>query len=122
MCQAQDSFPILCISEAELQTIAFAHNQQLLTKKQIEEVIQKLQNRCHMQSFLQQEIRNCVEEATLKTAYDEWLTAVDEWLWTNKAMYILDLADYDFYSLFVNGEQPKEAAKIAVQEVFHVQL
>lgn len=120
MCHEEpDGICVLCITKDELQAIALAHRQQRLTPEQIEQVIKQIRETLQNHLHWKMQIKCCVEETILKTAYEKWLSAVGEWMYTEEAVNVDDLPAHDFYALFVNGSKPDEAAKIMLYEVFH---
>ncbi|WP_420628620.1 hypothetical protein [Candidatus Leptofilum sp.] len=104
---------------SDLQAAAQTKQQQLLTTEQIEQVIYRLRQTLQNNPLWQAQLKNCIEEIILQSAYERWLQTVGDNLWTKANIGVADVTVpiADFYALFVNGTEPEQAATAVLQEV-----
>lgn len=115
--------PILCVTTAELQAVAQAQQQQLLTTEQIEQLILRLRETLQNNPLWQAQLKSCVAEILLFDTYERWLQVVGDYLWTRADIGVedVDTSTADFYALFLNGTGPEQAATAVLSEVSNEQ-
>jgi hypothetical protein len=62
-------------------------------------------------------LKQCIEEVTLGSKYEVWLRQVGEAVWNMAGCGVEDLPDFDYFSLFIVGSTPEQAADAVLLSV-----
>lgn len=122
MCQL-GQIPVLYVTVTELQVVSQSLQQQSLTIEQIEQVLHRLRKTLQTNPLWQAQLKSCIEEIVLQSAYERWLRAVGDNLWTQANLGVADVTVpiAEFYALFLNGTAPEQAATAVLSEVCYEQ-
>ena len=101
---------LLALSVADIQTIAQARLGRELNTVEIEMLIGRVRDIVVIRAGWPTVIGHCIEEIAMSAKFEQWLQKVNEEIWAMAACSVEDLPDFDYYSLFVVGSTPGQAA------------
>ena len=101
---------LLAVSLQDMQTVARASLGRELTVQEVQALVTRLQDILMVRASWPILLRQCIEEMRLTAKYEQWLKEVGEEIWAMAACSVDDLPDFDYYSLFVVGSTPGQAA------------
>ncbi len=101
---------LLAVSLQDIQTVAQARLGRELTVHEVRALVTRLQDMLIVRASWPILLRQCIEEMSLTAKYEQWLKQVGEEIWAMAAYGVEDLPDFDYYSLFVVGSTPGQAA------------
>ncbi len=101
---------LLTVSLSDIQMMAQARLGRDLNMAEIQTLIGRLQDILMARASWPMLLRQCIEEMGMKAKYEQWLRQVGEEVWAMAACGVEDLPDFDYYSLFVVGSTPGQAA------------
>jgi hypothetical protein len=101
---------LLALSVTDIQTIAQARLGRELSAIELETLIGRVRDLVIVRAGWPAVIERCLEEMAMSAKFEQWLKAVNEEIWAMAACSLEDLPDFDYYSLFVVGSTPGQAA------------
>ena len=101
---------LLALSVADIQAIAQARLGRELNTVEMETLIRRMRDLVIIRTGWPVVIGHCIEEMAMSAKFEQWLQKVNEEIWAMAACGIEDLPDFDYYSLFVVGSTPGQAA------------
>ena len=104
------AMPLLSVSLSEIQTIARMRLGRDLNLREIQSLVSHLQELIVVRAGWPKLLLECIEEMGMTAKYEQWLKEVGESIWAMAACGVDDLPDFDYYSLFVVGSTPEQAA------------
>ncbi|MCB8944360.1 MAG: hypothetical protein H6658_11475 [Ardenticatenaceae bacterium] len=101
---------LLAVSLADIQTMAETSLGRCLSQVEVETLLRRVQEIVKIRTGWPVLLRHCIEEMSLNAKFEQWLKEVGEEIWAMAACGVEDLPDFDYYSLFVVGSTPGQAA------------
>ena len=102
---------LFALTVTEVQTVAEDRLNRKLNEVEIDTLLRRVSEIMQARSGWQTLLRNCVDEIELESEYKKWLMKVGETVWGIAGCSVEDLPDLDYYSLFIVGSTPTQAAK-----------
>ena len=105
---------LFALTVKEIQTVAEQRLNRQLNEVEIQTLVKRMIEIMQIRVGWQTLLRQCVEELELESKFNAWMRKVGERVWGIAGVSVEDLPDIDYYSLFVVGSTPTQAAKSAL--------
>jgi hypothetical protein len=116
---SEDGAPevLLTVDPQDIQAVAKELFECELDADEVQRVVRHLRDVLNSQIEWLPLLKQCVEEATLESKYEVWLGRVGEAIWNMAGCGVEDLPDFDYFSLFMVGSAPEQAADAVLLSV-----
>ena len=108
---------LLSVDPQDIQAVAKELFGRDLDEGEVERVVRHLREVLNSQVEWFPLLKQCIEEVALGSKYERWLRHVDEAVWNMAGCGAEDLPDFDYFSLFVVGSTPEQAADAVLLSV-----
>jgi hypothetical protein len=117
MSEDEEPEVLLTVSPQDIQAVAKEMFGRDLDEGEVQRVVHHLREVLNSQVEWFPLLKRCIEEVALRSKYEGWLRQVGEAVWNMAGCGIEDLPDFDYFSLFMVGSAPEQAADAVLLSV-----